>query len=247
MEALAAFAAALVAVRLAGRLLTRWRARRAPELAAWAASLAAYAAACCALAKGAAAGWDEAAFRVYYLCGGLLTAPLLGLGSLLLTGRRRAVPFVLVYVGVAVGVVLAEPLQAPVSGSGIPAGDHFDAFPARILAVAGNVSGTLAVVVVAGLTLRARPLGNALILAGVAVAAAGSALFGTGEASTAVSVALAAVLLYAGFVAPRRPPRSLPARVPPEHADRDNGQQERQQPERHVPAVREDRLQERES
>ena len=55
-----------------------------PELAAWSAALLAYAIASAALAWGAAAGWDTRAFRVYYLFGGLLTAPLLGLGSLLL-------------------------------------------------------------------------------------------------------------------------------------------------------------------
>ena len=60
-------------------------------------------------------------------------------------------------------------------------------------------------VAVALASIRRRPLGNALILAGVAVAAAGSALFGVGVASTSASLALAAALLYAGFVArPRR-------------------------------------------
>ena len=82
MEALLAFAAALLALRLAGDLLGRWRTRRAPQLAAWSASLLAYALASAALAWGAAAGWDDRAFRVYYLCGGLLTAPLLGVGAL---------------------------------------------------------------------------------------------------------------------------------------------------------------------
>ena len=69
----------------------------------------------------------------------------------------------------------------------------------------GNSLGTLAVVAVALATFRRRPLGNLLILAGVAVAAAGSALFGLGEASTAASLALAALLLYGGFVARPRP------------------------------------------
>jgi hypothetical protein len=58
------------------------------------------------------------------------------------------------------------------------------------------------VVAVALLTFRRRPLGNALILAGVAVAALGSGLAGTGVAETAVFIAAAAVLLYLGFVAP---------------------------------------------
>ena len=206
MDALVAFGTALLTLRLAGRIAGLWRARRAPELLAWSVSLGAYAAASGALAWGAAAGWSDEAFRVYYLFGGLLTAPLLGLGSLLLRGWRWATPLVLVYVGAATGVALAEPLAVPVRGTEIPdAGVHLDYFPMRILAIAGNSLGTLAVVAVAVLTFRARPLGNALIVAGVAVAATGSALVGLGEAESALSLAVAAVLLYAGFVAPRRP------------------------------------------
>jgi hypothetical protein len=200
MEALLAFAAALLALRLAGGLLGRWRVRRRPELAAWAASLGAYAVASAALAWGASWGWSEASFRVYYLAGGLLTAPLLGLGSLLLRGVRAAVPIALVYCGLALGVALAAPVSA-VSGTTIPdASEHLDFFPARLLAILGNSVGTLAVVAVALTTIGRRPIGNSLILAGVAVAAIGSALLGLGEAQTAVSIALAAALLYAGFI-----------------------------------------------
>src|SRR5204862_2774189 len=86
VNALVAFAAALLALRLAGRLAGRWRARRAPELAAWSGSLLAYAVAAAALAWSAAAGWSGPSFRVYYLFGGLLTAALLGAGSLALVG-----------------------------------------------------------------------------------------------------------------------------------------------------------------
>jgi hypothetical protein len=201
MEALLAFAAALLSLRLAGDLLSRYRARRAPQLAAWAVSLLAYAVASAALAWGAAAGWDDRAFRVYYLCGGLLTAPLLGVGSLLLTRRRWAAPLAFAYAGLAVGIAVAVPLTAPVAGTAIPeAQQHLDFWPARLVAVLGNSLGTLAVVAIALSTIRRRPLGNGFILAGVAVAAAGSALAGLGAAQTAVFIAAAAVLLYAGFV-----------------------------------------------
>src|SRR5918912_365614 len=67
MEPLFAFAAGLLALRLAGRIAGRWRGRRAPELLAWSSSLAAFAVAAAALAWGSAAGWDDVAFRVYYL------------------------------------------------------------------------------------------------------------------------------------------------------------------------------------
>jgi hypothetical protein len=208
VEALLAFAAALVALRLAAALADRWRARRAPELAAWSASLLAYAIASAALAWGAAAGWDGRSFRVYYLFGGLLTAPLLGLGSLLLSGRRWALAPALVYIGLAVGVAIASPLHGEIDGTSIPeAQAHLDFFPARLVAVLGNFLGTSAVAAVAIATIRRRPLGNALVLSGVATAAAGSALSGLGTAKTSAFAAIAAILLYGGFTAsPRRAP-----------------------------------------
>lgn len=208
MEALLAFAAALLALRLAGSLAGRWRERRAPHLAVWSASLLAFAVASGALAWGAAYGWSTASFRVYYLFGGLLTAALLGAGSLLLSGRTWALPVVLVYSGLAAGIALAEPLAEPVSGTEIPdASELLDFFPARLTAVVGNSLGTLAVVVVALLSARRRPLGNALILAGVGVAAVGSGFAGLGVGALAPILALAALLLYAGFVAPTPRPR----------------------------------------
>jgi hypothetical protein len=201
VEALVAFAAALVAVRFAGDLARRFRERRSPELLAWSASLLAYALASGALAWGAAADWTDEAFRTYYLFGGLLTAPLLGTGSLLLVGRRWAAPLALVYAGIAVGITVAEPLTSPVRGETIPeAQAHLDVFPARVVAIAGNAAGTIAVLAVGVATFRRRPVANALILAGTAVAAAGSAAAGLGAAETSAFALVAVALLYAGFV-----------------------------------------------
>jgi hypothetical protein len=200
MEALLAFAAALLALRLAGMLVRRWRERGAQQFAAWGAALAAYAVASAALAWGAASGWDDAVFRVYYLFGGLLTAPLLGVGSLLLEGRRRAGAVGLVYSGLAVGVALAMPVHGSFAAHGIPAAqDHLAFLPARLLAIAANALGTLAVVVVAIQSLRRRPLGNTLIVLGVAAAAVGSGVAGLGAGGAAVGIAVGAALLYAGF------------------------------------------------
>lgn len=203
MDALLAFAAALITLRLSADLVRRYLVGRFPAHAAWAAALAAFALASGALAWGAAAGWSEPAFRVYYLGGALLSAALLGTGSLLLAGRRRVALVALVYVGLAVGVTLAMPLAGDLSGSEVPdAREVLDLWPARILAIVGNALGTLAVVLVAVASFRRRPLGNVLILAGVGVAALGSALGGLGVGALAPMLALAAVLLYAGFVAP---------------------------------------------
>lgn len=204
MEALLAFGAALLALRLAGRLAARRRERRAPHLTAWSAGLAAYALGAATIAWGASAGWNDGVFRAYYLFGGLLTAALLGAGSLLGAGIRIAGPVVLVYAGLSLGVALAVPLELPVSGTSIPeAQDHLAFFPARALAIAGNVAGSLALVGVALAGLRRRPVGNTLLLAGFAVAAAGSALAGLGAAETAAFVAVGAILLYAGTIARR--------------------------------------------
>jgi hypothetical protein len=206
VEALLAFAAALLALRLAGDLVRRYRARHAPELAAWAASLLAYAVASAALAWGAAAGWDDRAFRVYYVAGGLLTAPLLGAGSLLLKGIRWAGPVALVYAGLAVGMIVSVPLTGRVSGTEIPeAQSHLELVPARLTAVLANSIGTLAVVAVALLTIRRRPFGNSLLLGGVAIAAVGSALAGLGTAASSAFAVAAVLLLYGGFLLGRAP------------------------------------------
>ena len=205
MEALLAFGAALVSLRLSAELVRRFRVRRSTELLAWSAALASFAVAAGALAWGAAAGWNDAAFRVYYLGGALLTAPLLGAGSLLLVGRRAAGPIALAYCGLAAGVILAVPLEVTVAGTEVPeAQDVLALWPARVLAIVGNSLGTLAVVVVALGTIRRRPLGNALILAGVGVAALGSGLAGLGVGALAPVLAASALLFYAGFTAPTR-------------------------------------------
>jgi hypothetical protein len=203
VDALLAFAAALVALRLAGLLARRWRLARRPELLAWACSLGAYSVAAAAIAWGEAAQWDARAFRVYYAAGALLTVPLLGAGSLLLSGRRWAGVAGAVAAGIGIGVALAMPVHGAFAAHGIPpAQDHLAWWPARVLAIAFNSAGTLAVVWVAARSFRRRPLGNALLLCGVAAAALGSGLSGLGAGGAAVGIAAGVALLYAGFVTP---------------------------------------------
>lgn len=204
MDVVLAFAAALVSLRLAAELLRRWRTRRTADLLAWCASLSAFAAASGALAWGAAAGWDDRAFRAYYLFGGLLTAPLLGAGSLLRARFSPAGPAALLYAGLAVGVAIAVPIDPSVTGSSIPdAADHLELVPARMLALAGNAAGTVAAVGVALAGIRGRPVGNTLVIAGVVAAAVGSAIAGLGAGGGSIFTIVAASLLYAGFVTRR--------------------------------------------
>jgi hypothetical protein len=196
VDVLLSFAAALVSLRLAGPLA---RARRY----AWAAGLLSFAAACAAMAWGAAHSWDGPAFRVYYLAGALLSAPLLGLGSLSLAGKRWAGSLALAYTGLAIGIASAMPVHGSFAGTHVPrAQDHVDTLP-RVVAIAGSSLGALAVIVVAVLTLRRRPLGNGLIVAAVAAAGGASALTQTAVAAAAACFALAAGLLYAAVTASR--------------------------------------------
>lgn len=194
MDALLSFAAALVALRLGGQLARRRR-------IAWAAALFSFAAATAAMAWGAAHGWDARSFRVYYLAGALLSAPLLGIGSLLLWGRRFAAPVGLVYAGLAVGVALAMPVHGTFASTVPRAQDHLDALP-RVIAIVASSLGTLAVLVVVVATLRGRPRPALLIVSGVAAAGAASALTQTAVSAAAAAFALSAVLLYLGVAGP---------------------------------------------
>src|SRR5213078_22517 len=118
VDVLLSFAAALVSLRLAGLLA---RGRRY----AWAGGLLAFAAAAGAIAWGAAHGWDAHAFRVYYLAGALLSAPLLGVGSLTLWGKRWAAPLGFLWAGLAIGVAAAMPVHRPFASTDVPhAQDH---------------------------------------------------------------------------------------------------------------------------
>jgi hypothetical protein len=191
VDVVLSFGAALLSLRLAGLLA---RGRRF----AWAGGLVSFAAAAAAMAWGSAHGWDERAFRVYYLAGALLSAPLLGVGSLSLWGKRWAAPVGLVWVGLAVGVAVAMPVHGSFAGTAVPhAQDHVDWLP-RAVAIVGSSLGTLAVVVVAVATLRSRLVGNLLVLGAVGAAATASALTQTAVAAAAAFFALAAALLYLG-------------------------------------------------
>jgi hypothetical protein len=191
VDVLLSFGAALLALRLAGLLARRGH-------YAWAGGLLSFAAAAAAMAWGSAHDWDARAFRVYYLAGALLSAPLLGVGSLTLWGRRWAAPVGLVYVGLAVGVAVAMPVHGTFAGTAVPhAQSHVDWLP-RVVAIAASSLGTLAVVVVAAVTLRRRPIGNVLLLGAVAAAATASVLTQTAVSAAAACFALAAGLLYLG-------------------------------------------------
>lgn len=213
-----AFVATAVATVFAQATAVRWSRSRAPYQGAWTFALALFALASAALATGASTGWDDGTFRVFFLLGAILNVPWLALGTVyLLWGRtagRRARDGLLVFTGLAFGVMFATPIHGAIApDGGIPVGsEHFDALP-RVLAGVG--SGVGAIVVFGGAAwsavrfARKRGIGtrnlaggNALIALGTLVLSSGGLLQGIvgADESFALSLALGISVIYSGFV-----------------------------------------------
>lgn len=192
----------------------RWRQRRQPHAGAWALGLWLGAAASLAYVLAAWTG-GEAWFRLYYLCGAVLVAPVLGLGSVWLAlgaraGRWAAAAVAALAVpagwGVATAPLDAAALAALAGGSGRGV-LHLQGAPLAAM-IALNLMGTVAV---AGVALasawraarRRAPaglvVGNLLIALGVVLlgAAGGAARWG-GDAAFWPTMALGWVVVYAG-------------------------------------------------
>jgi hypothetical protein len=209
-----AFVAVAVSSLFAEATLVRWLQRRAPHLASWSIALALFAVASAVLALGTSNGWDTASFRAFFLFGGVLNVPWLALGTLaLLYGAetaRKARWFVVLFTGLAAGVVLSAPMDK-VHGTEIPTGkDVFDAFP-RALAAVG--SGVAAVVIFAGALFSAwryardrrdgrLAAANALIALGTLVLSGGGVLQGAvgDDEAFAITLATGITIIYAGFL-----------------------------------------------
>lgn len=215
-----AFLATAVASLFAESTFVRWTQRRSAHLAAWAVALAMFAFASAALAVGVSTGWDNGAFRVFYLFGAILNVPWLALGTVaLLIGEpaaRRARWYLVFFSGLAAGVMLSAPMET-VRGFEIPVGK--DVFGALPRALAGIGSGIGAVVIltgavwsvvrllrtdgVTGTTSAGRLAGaNCLIALGTLVLSSGGLVqgfVGHDEAFT-ISLAVGITVIYAGFL-----------------------------------------------
>ena len=229
--------AAVASAAFAAAVLRQYAARRRPHQLAWGIALSMFAVASLALTAGVAAGWSSLSFKVYYLFGAVLNVPWLALGTVeLLAGRggpgdRGVVPrwigtlrrgylaglaaFTLLSV---VLVAVARVTPADLAGRLLPEGKEFLPVAVRVLAVLGNVVGTVIVVggaVASGLALRSRRdlrprfEGNLLIALGVLLAASGGVFaFLASSDKLALGLALGASVMYLGFrraSAPLRP------------------------------------------
>jgi hypothetical protein len=213
-----AFLATAVATVFAQATAVRWSRTRATYQGVWSFALALFALASAALATGASTGWDEGTFRVFYLLGAILNVPWLALGTVYLLGGQRLGNRVragmLVFTGVALGVMLSTPIHGTIPVDQIPVGkDHLDALPR---ALAGIASGLGALVLFGGALWSAigfarrrgeggrtgaLAAGNALIALGTLVLSSGGLLQGVvgHDESFTLSLAIGITVIYAGF------------------------------------------------
>jgi hypothetical protein len=223
--------AVLAAAAFAVAVLLQYARRRKPYQLAWGIALSMFALASLALTLGVATSWTPLEFKLYYLFGAMLNVPWLALGTVLLLsrpGRARAYLGCLLAFSLAsvVLLALARVTGADIAGQLVPEGRRFLPVAVRVLAVVGNVVGTLVVVggaVSSGLAmrhrreLRPRFEGNLLIALGVAIAAGGGVFaFLDQSGKLGAGLALGASVMYAGFWRASAPVRApAPPRADP--------------------------------
>jgi hypothetical protein len=214
-QTLAAAVAAAVSAACTVVVVTRLRRagpRRAP-LIAWTIGFALFTAATAALLDGAARGWSDVPFRIYYLTGGVLVVAYLAVGEMLLvlpgrTVTRLTAATMLFLTFAATAAVLAARVDAGElqrAGATPPNGALKGLWPA-VMAIALNSAGT--VVLLGGSLLSARrrrdprPL---LVAAGVGVIALASSATRLGSYTLfALAQAAGVTLILLGLVTRRR-------------------------------------------
>ncbi len=224
-EALAA-TATLLSVAFAMFTYERWLGRHRRHELVWTIALVMFALGSFGLWLGAALGWSEWSFKVFFLFGAILNVPFLALGTVyLLGGQRRgdvATAVVSLLGAFAAGIVVATPLTHPIGGSTLPQGSAVFGLGPRIAAGVG--SGVAATVIFVGaiwsavrlLAGRRRsrsadaptiPAGrlaaaNLVIAGGTLILSAGGILNSTVDAMNAFSVSLVVgiAVIFAGFL-----------------------------------------------
>lgn len=217
-----AVGAALVALAFSMSTFERWLAKHRRHELAWSIALLLFTAASLSLAAGAALGFDDVSFRLFYLFGAVVNVPVLALGTVyLLFGERRgdiAAAVVGLLCAFAAGVVVAAPLRAPVPAHELAQGsDVFGPLP-RVFAAVGSGAGALVILVGSTVSAwrfrRGRMLwSNVLIVAGTLTLSASGLLNGLLDAMDAFAVTLTVgiTILFAGFLVGATGPARAPA------------------------------------
>jgi hypothetical protein len=203
--------AAIVAGVFSGLLVRRYLRHRRPYQAVWAISLAMYAIASVAVAAGAANGWTEFGFELYWALGAVLNVPFLAAGEVLLLFRQRWVCWVtvgalifltaLTFSTLSGAVYDAEALTETlpsgkhVFGAGSPAHQlpQVISIPSYLLLLAGALWSAWAMRHHS--ELRDRFVGTLLIAAGATITAVGGSAF-----AALGKLALFSATLLAGIV-----------------------------------------------
>lgn len=206
--------AVTAAAAFATAVLLQFAQRHRPYQLAWGIALSMFAVASLALTLGVALGWSPWTFKVYYLFGAMLNVPWLALGTVLLLARRTATRAylggLLVFsLASMVLIAMAPVAQGDLGAALVPEGKRFLPLAVRLLAVSGNVVGTLVVIggaVASGLAmrhrreLRPRFEGNLLIALGVGLAAGGGVFaFLDQSGKLGAGLAAGACVMYLGF------------------------------------------------
>jgi hypothetical protein len=214
MDGPIAVAAGLIATGFMIDLALGYKRRPRPHTAAYAVGIAMFAAATWALAFGLTLGWNGAAYRAFFLFGAILNIPYLALGSMYLVIGRRAGTIMFIAVGAisAISITLTTTVDftAPLPTGGIPH-DIFppisDGFGPRLLAAIAGGSGATIIILLSIVSVfrfwrrnRRLVVGNLLITAGAFAAAWGGTGLAIGAgAAFALSLLLAATLIWAGY------------------------------------------------
>lgn len=232
-----AAAATLVALAFALATLERFRARHRPHEAAWTIALFLFAAGSAALWAGAAFGWDEWSFKLFYLFGAVANVPILAVGTVyLLAGSRagdRAFVGSILFATFAAGWILAAPLVGPIDPDVLPQGKEVFGPMPRAMAAIGSGVGALVLfggAVWSALRLLRTPgtgapgtpsprrlaAANGLIALGTLVLSAGGLLNSVlGEMDAfAVSLVVGISAIFAGFLVSSPPAANPPTAMP---------------------------------
>ena len=225
MDATVAVVAALVASGFTVDLWIDFRRRPRPHTGAYAAGISMFAIATWALAAGLTFGWEGWSYRTFFLLGAIINIPVLAVGSWFLVVGKRAghISTILTGAFAAISTTLTTtvPFARPLPQGGIPH-DIFppiaEGFGPRLLAAIGGGMGATFLVALGLLSIfrfwkRNRRLvwGNSLIVGGALAASTGGSGLAIGEgAAFAVSLLVAAGLIWAGY----RTASGARARVP---------------------------------
>jgi hypothetical protein len=214
MDTAVAVVAATIATGFAIDLIRDFRAKPRPHTGAYAAGISMFAIATWALAAGLGLGWEGWSYRAFFLLGAIINIPVLAVGSWFLVVGKRAGHIALLLTGafaaISVTLVTTVPFARPLPEGGIPH-DIFppisEGFGPRLLAAIGGGTAAAFLIVLGLISLirfwrrnRRVVWGNALIVAGTIAASWGGSGLAIGEgAAFAISLLLAAALIWGGY------------------------------------------------